>query len=311
MQIFKVNYSRLLKLELPELAERVVSIFEEYDPEEFKIKEAYDQLVAQEPQIAALLARYGAHPLTTTLNRLRKKRLMYASEIVSQLKFHLRDNNEDQTLINAKVSVDQFLLHLSKNNEEVTNRKITQFFAEVELNEGLTSTLRTLNLMDNYEKLELTHSDIRNLLEKRVLSKAARPKGKTNEFSQSVINALRILFMQIEVAHSVHKDLDYTLMINALNEILIRYRDLINSRASYNKKKKEGSTNEPEMDPEAPEIPEVLTTFIAPTNGIELPTMDEMNENGVKGELALPLAQKKTVAPSSKPVQLPSINNEA
>ena len=317
MYIKKISYSRLLKLEVPELAERVIGVFDTYDPEEFKIKEAYDQLVAQQPQIEALLARYKAHPLTVSMDGLRKDRAMYASEITSQMKFNLRKQKGDQDVIEANSIIEQFLVHLAKNNEEVINRKVTQFFAALGKNEVLSSTLGTLGLLDLCDSLESTHLGILRLLSNRTLSLSARPKGKTQEFAKMVINALKILFMQIEVSHTINEELDYLPMISTLNVILDRYRNLINLRAAYNKKKREEAEGELDMDPEGVEEPEVFTTFVAPTPGIELPKVAEMSvngdvsANGSNGELALPLEQKKTVVPSSKLIQLPSVNNEA
>ena len=317
MYIKKISYSRLLKLEVPELAERVIGVFDTYDPEEFKIKEAYDQLVAQQPQIEALLARYKAHPLTVSMDGLRKDRAMYASEITSQMKFNLRKQKGDQDVIEANSIIEQFLVHLAKNNEEVINRKVTQFFAALGKNEVLSSTLGTLGLLDLCDSLESTHLGILRLLSNRTLSLSARPKGKTQEFAKMVINALKILFMQIEVSHTINEELDYLPMISTLNVILDRYRNLINLRAAYNKKKREEAEGELDMDPEGVEEPEVFTTFVAPTPGIELPKVAEISvngdvsANGSNGELALPLEQKKSVVPSSKLIQLPSVNNEA
>lgn len=312
MEILNLSFSKLLKLELPELAERVIGVFDTYDPEEFKIQDAYDQLVAQQPQIDALLAQYGAHPLTVTLDRLRRKRARYAAKITSQLRYSLKEQSDNQDVINAMATTAQFLLYLRKNNEEVINRKITQFFAETQRNEQLATTLDTLNVIDYLDNLKASHASIQRLDAQRVLSISARPKGKTEELSKSVRKALDILFMQIEVAHVINKDLDYLPMISALNELIVRYRNLINTRAAYNKKKKEGLEDEPEMTPEGEgEKPEVMTTFVAPTNGIELPRVAEMNGNGSNGELAHPLEQKKTAVLSTKLVQLPLTNNEA
>ena len=312
MKIIKINYPRLLKLEVPEIAERVIRVFEEFDPEEFKIKDAYDQLVAQQPQIMALLAKYNAHPLTASLNELRRRRARHASKITSLMRYHHSEQSDNLDVRKAKATVDQFLLYLREDNEEVINRKITQFFVETQRNEQLATTLSTLNLVDYLDKLKAVHAAIERLMDQRVLSISARPKGKTEEFSKSVRKALEILFMQIEVAHVINKDLDYLPMISAVNEIMVRYRNLINSRAAYNKKKKEGLEDEPEMTPEGEgEKPEMMTTFVAPTNGIELPKLAEMNGNGSNGELAHPLEQKKTAVLSTKLVQLPLTNNEA
>lgn len=322
MTINKLSFSRLLKLELPELAERVIGVVETYDFEVYKIKGAYDQLVAQQPQIDALLARYKKHALTETLKRLREERARIAAEISSQVRYNLRENREDDALREAKVTTDQFLLYLRNNNKEVSNRKITQFFTVLKSNQELAETMTTLGLLNLCDSLESTHAKIQRILYQRTLSLSSRPKGKTKEFSESVRNALKLLFSQIEVAHAVNQDIDYTPMISAINEIILEYKNLINSRAGYNKKTREEANDEVNTHPEEGEKPEEVTlpdvesspeaTVLAmdetSANGERV---DDVYVNGSNGELARPLEQKKTAVLSSKSVQLPSVNNEA
>ena len=67
MYIQNVPYSKLLKLELPRLANRVIEIVEKHDPETLKIKEVFDLLVEEKPQVEGLIVRHGPHPITEEL----------------------------------------------------------------------------------------------------------------------------------------------------------------------------------------------------------------------------------------------------
>ncbi len=49
--IYRISFSRLLKLELPLLAKGVIGIVEKHDPETLKIKEFFDKLVLEETMV--------------------------------------------------------------------------------------------------------------------------------------------------------------------------------------------------------------------------------------------------------------------
>ena len=73
--------SRLRKLELPDLAESIINVMDDYDPELLKIKEAFDLLAEMQPQINLLKLSYGPHRLTKELDVLRKKHAHFKSEL--------------------------------------------------------------------------------------------------------------------------------------------------------------------------------------------------------------------------------------
>ena len=52
--LIKIPLSRLLKIEVPRLALRVIEIVEKHNPEELHIKEIFDLLVAELPNIQKL-----------------------------------------------------------------------------------------------------------------------------------------------------------------------------------------------------------------------------------------------------------------
>ena len=289
MYLEKIHFSRLRKLELPEFADRVMGIVEKHDPESLKIQEAFDLLVAEQPQIDALVVRFGAHPLTKKLEPLRKERTLYATAISFQMRGYARGlifGDEDAVIV-AKEAVDRFLLNLRSNNEEIINRRITQFFAEIDSDEELETAFATLGLTALLNDLRNVHSSIAELLAKRLNDISKRPKGKSEVFAKSVREALNLLFMQITFMQKINKEMDYLPLIDELNELIIRYRGLINIRAAYQEKKAENDS--------------VETT----------PETQSASRMGSVDNFGQSMDQKKTVASSSKHLQLPVVEKEA
>lgn len=240
MGIKIIPFYRLLKLELPELTQLVIEAVEQHLPETLMIKEMHDKLVAQKPQIECLKVGYGPHPITEELTPLRKKRFMYAANIVHKMSVVVveDENVKSKAVREAKIVINLYLLNLSKSkNEQIINQKLTQFFREVETNVSFSAAVRTFDLMTDIENLELTHSDVRQLLNTRRNLIKQRPKAETSRNMKSIRKAITDLFMQIEVAKVKHIDLDYQPLINDLNGIIDNYRELVNMRATINKRK--------------------------------------------------------------------------
>lgn len=131
--IINVPYSRLLKLELPELAEKVIRVVEKYDPEVLKIEEVFELLLNEQMQIDNLNARYGVHPLTIKLKPMREKLLLEVSKLKLDLNVASKSTTDltKEAVIDLQLAIDRHLLKLrSSKNEAVMNRRIAQFLHE-------------------------------------------------------------------------------------------------------------------------------------------------------------------------------------
>lgn len=242
MEIIKIPYNRLLKLEFPEMAQLLINAVEWYEPETLLIKEIFDKLVEQTPQIESLKVGYGPHPITEELAPLRKKRLMYAANIVHKMGVILveDENVKSKEVREAKILINLYLLYLGKSrNEDVINQKLTQFFREVETNVSFSAALRTFDFMGDIENLELSHADVQSLLRSRLQHIKQRPKAETAKNVKSIRKALTNLFMQIEVAKVKHPELDYNPLIKDVNGIIEKYIEHANMRDTINKRKAE------------------------------------------------------------------------
>lgn len=247
LKLIRIPWSKLLKFEVPEFAERVIELVERYNPEDLKIKEMYDLLIAEQSNIEKLVVGYGPHPLTDELRELRGVRSLCINAIEVQLKLAIK---KDTTSTNkavklVKIEFYRFLGDLkSCKNYQTMTRKITQFILEVNTNAALQTALESLSFMKYIDDLTSVHNSIMEIIVERTRSKSERPNEKTPDLVDSVLTATKDLLKQIEIAPKKHQDLDYAPLYNELNVLLIEFRNMINKRILFNKKKAEGIDNE-------------------------------------------------------------------
>ena len=118
--IFRIGFSRLKKLEVQFLASSVIEIVEKYDPETLNIKEIFDKLVEQTPQIDLLRVAYGPHPITSDLNMLRTRRDAFAQDVINQMKTaeRAKESGKEDALKVAKPVLLRYLKTLSRKGEK-------------------------------------------------------------------------------------------------------------------------------------------------------------------------------------------------
>ena len=305
--ILKVDYSKLRKAEIKTFASRVIKIVEKHNPETLKINEIFDLLVELEPQIDSLQFGYGPHPITLSLNALRRKRNAFAKGIISRIE--TLENAEvrgmQEALMLTKPIVLRHLKSLYSFDETTIYQKIVVFFDLVDKDEELETALSTLELTAYLNDLRNVNSSIEEQFINRSENISARPKLKTPTIVASLKVAFLDLYKQIEVAHIKNKELDYTSLIDELNEQIAILKATLKARASYNKKKAEGviDDNEVVIDDESTEP--ITTTA---SNMRIYPMNEEVEEK--MGDLD-DVDKKKTVAVSSITTQLPTVPTKA
>lgn len=317
-KLIRIPFSGFLKLELPRFTLRVLDIVDSHNPEELKIKEMFDLLEAEKPRIARLKDKYGPHPLTFELNSMREMRTFY----ISSLRFHLKKANKEMksshkvevTLVNNELNHFFNNLELSKN-EEMFIQKINLFFDAIEANEELESSFSTLGFTEQLNNLRHVHSSIKSLINTRLRSISKRKGETTAQLRKYVIVATTNLVKQIEIAPFMNPDIDYSSLFNELNQLITEYKNLINKRVLFNKRKAAG-----EIDIESAESTEsTTTTQLDESEGrmmplskellnVEFPYVEEATKDGLSYEE--PVEMKKAAAMSSKTLQLPDVNNE-
>lgn len=294
MQIQKIALSRLLKLEIPQLAKGVLDIVEKHAPENLLIEKAFNDFNLLTPEIESLIVRYGPHPVTEQLEPVRQRRILFATAISFQVRGLVKgyiDGAEDNVRVMKEAS-NRYLHNLRANNEEIINERIEQFLQETRNNEELSIALSALGFSSQIDSLAASHNQFMRLVATRNASISRRAKGVTTASSKAVRDGLSILFTRITVASLDNEELDYNPLISELNEKLIRYGGLIKTRETSLKKSKETNLSESENEVPSNEVYSLRVTSV---------NADDSDYNQ---------GQKTTVAPSGKLLQLSPINNE-
>ena len=325
-KLMEISYSRLLKLEVPQMAEQVIRIIEEHEPEALKIDGAYNLLTAKQDHIDKLFVWYRSHPLTKELKELRKVRRLNLRKVTFHLQVVIQEDvsGVDKAVNLVKSEIERFILDFhSGKNEEVKCRMLTQFFNLIEANEELEEAFSTLNFTTFLNDLRSTHSRIMALMKSKVTDISFRPIEKTPYLRKSVINSIKHMFMEIELAVLKYPEINYQPLCNELNVLLNNYANLINLRLLYNKRKADAAkgvetgetngsetpeNNEPEMKTTSIEMPNSATRLLSMDvetkngNSIGNGNGNAVNNNTVDNE--------KAAATPSKTLQLPDVVNK-
>lgn len=306
-ELKKIRFSRLRKLELSVLAKSVIEIVEKNDPETLRIKELFDSLVEQKPHIEHLDVGYGPHPITTELDSLRQQRIAYSQGIMNQMKTIERGKMEGmkESLKVAQPVANLYLKNLSRNSSRIITEKVIRFFNKIEESEALETAFDTLDLTTYLDQLQSVNSTLIELFNNRRFSISERPKGMTPFFVKSITDIMRKLFLQIELAQFKNPELNYTPLIDELNDELISFEKTINMRASYNKKKAEEIVDDNDVVIDDDESEEEIETTESGTR------MYPMNEEVETMENSDELDKERTVAVSSGQAQPPIVSTEA
>ena len=338
MELSKVPFTKLLKLEVPELADNVIRVLQNFETEELLIEDVLVLLKAQKPQIDLLTSRYGIHPLTADLAQ-KNGKLFFC---VSAIKFELRavrtaDNPENQQhLATVQLAIDKHLLKLRRSrNSAVVLRRVAQFLHETTVSVDLMGAVAALGLSDHISNLQEALSEVWLLQDRKEAIISQRPEESSKEIAAPVIFALKNVFKQVELLMVINPAVDYSDLFRELNQLINVYRSRVARRDALNKKKAEekkaleagGSIEQPEVDVdlEGSDEPTELTqtselmaprVHVASTNGEITPEEVEKlningNKEGLKDDSDQSLDQKKTAASSSKNMQLPDVNDEA
>lgn len=254
LEIERLPVSKMLKLEIAELAEEVISVVQKNDPELLLIKPVFDLLVAQKSLISKLKVPYGVDPYLLELKPAREEMLLLASKI--NLKVRLASKRMDPKEMHViQTSTKRHLRYLnrSRNRTEV-NQKIAGFLDDVENDENLQAAITQLDLLEDVMTLGKALDDVREIISNRSAKLSTRTKISTRELKRVVYGLIEDVFKEIEVAQLRNPDIDYKPVVNELNVVSRKYRLQITLRDHSNKRKaaiKNGDTTDDENGDEA------------------------------------------------------------
>ena len=248
LEIARIPFSSILKAEAAQLAKKTIGIVQNHDPETLLLESILGQLTALGPQIDIMSINYGVDPAIEKIENLKSKLMLTISKLKIEVKLLAKDGTDDELKTISNL-VDSNLRKLYEaRNEKVLTEKVNGFLTALENDEKFAEAIENKNLMSFIDGIKLVLREYKIALANRVTSLAERPKYDTELIVANVAKALDNVLKTIEVFHMTKPELDYTALIEELNQLARMYRRSINIRLANNRRKLERKKAEEDVN---------------------------------------------------------------
>ncbi|NLA63345.1 MAG: hypothetical protein GX857_09025 [Bacteroidales bacterium] len=253
--INRVSYSRMLKAEVAEFANKTIGIAQKYQTEEFLIGPVLDQLLATKPEIEVLGVKYGIDPMRQEIDNLKSQMMLTVSTLKLKVKLMSKSKNDAELRLVSSF-IDTYLRYFDKSkNDKDLNQKVAGFMNAIDTEERLAEALSKHSLIPEVNNIKLANVDLEMAWSRRVSLLANRPKVETRIVMNTVNTAVDNLFKAIEVGHLMNPEQDFTALADELNQLSIMFNRSISIRQANNQRKnskdkdgdstEEGTSSEP------------------------------------------------------------------
>ena len=239
LELQKLPYSRMLKGEIAEYANRTLSIVGKEEHEELLITPLVDLLSAKKPEIDFLGLRYGKDAMLVDIAQLKSKMMLTISSFKLEVRL-LSKEGLDSDLHHTQTYIDTYLRSLNALNDKMLSQRVVSFLNAAKTEQPFKEALLSHNLMSHVEEIELAHTDMLSMINKRVNALSQRPSLPTKIAIDLVGGAIDDLYKGIEVAHLTNTELDYEPLVDELNQSTAMFRLSIKLRDASNKRKADG-----------------------------------------------------------------------
>ncbi|MGC9151899.1 MAG: DUF6261 family protein [Microbacter sp.] len=245
----QIPFQRFHKSEYRNVVKEVIAVVSAYPTQANMVKNWIDRLKAMEQQMDQLEVPRRKHPDTAELVKTRNKSLDLIRAIIAQVKSLKRVNLETQatdiTLLDAFIS--QFLQPIVRTDWSNRTFNLDKMFAALSLDTNLQAAIANLNLSLLFDELSGLANSQKTIRENRSASIRQQKKVDTLAIRSKATAVIRELFAAIDLAQIEHSEVDFTEMVNGINQCLNYYISQAKTRKTlYEKKSKEQRTvNEP------------------------------------------------------------------
>lgn len=240
MKVKSISISRLLKMELPGFINDIVYTLKKYDVEKLHLDFWLKILEKNQKQIKTLQLPGTKHPLSEQVAHWHNERVRFASSITIQMRGMVKGDLPSlrQDVRIADEVVRQYLAKFREYNKTEISVQTDSFLKAIKKDTDTEKVFVKLGLMPYIEELKVAHETHEDLYSRRRGSTSKRLKRDKNKaIKQEGGQALRSFFEQVNVANKAYPELNYKQLINELNYTIAEHTNLINTRATYNKKR--------------------------------------------------------------------------
>lgn len=224
--IHRVPVNMVRFTELPDLTGGVVRIVEKHNPETLKILSVYNLLKEHQTEVDKFRVAKKKHELTEEIDKLRKERETIFGALLNLMRGHkkLAPGN----LRNAKATVmphlDLYLQGILLKNNFTQMRLTKELLDAVDSSDAIRTALQDLGYITLIDELRVNYNAIVNLQNTRTETRSAKTRMDKSAIKTKATRLLTALFNTIEINQIAESSLDYTPLINELNDLLAVYR---------------------------------------------------------------------------------------
>ena len=232
LRLSYVQCNRVSKEELPGLINGVVKLLDKHDPEKYFVNNRYKELQELVPDLGELNAVSRKSSITDSLvdQYIYRDKLLYTmftnyksiqrAKVVSQV--------EDLQLV--KLLLEDFLVKAQKGVTEKKAEFIGQMTKTMSNNIKLNAALSSLGLAVYMSELSSVQASISLNIEDRSAYLGNLPRQMTKTAKVNSGATLQNLFSGLKLAMLDHPELDFSPLINEMNQLIIMYKSRIKSR---------------------------------------------------------------------------------
>ena len=244
-KIKRLPYTRMLKSEMADYADSIISIVGNYNLQSAIINPLYSLLKEKEKAIALLRLNYGVDTERLRINNLKGQLMLIISSFKLNFKLFKLKNLELEMHI-VENAINSHLCNLNKcRNDKQLNQKIAGFLDLMDSNDEFAASVKEFDLMDHINEIKRVHDLFNEVSKQRVKLLAKRPKISTKEIIKELFDVIDNLFKGIEVAQVINSipaneadnQDDLTSLIDELRQLSDMYYKSFSLRKANNKRK--------------------------------------------------------------------------
>ena len=232
--IVRIPVSFIRNEEYPEFAHDIQKIIEKYVVEDLKIEGVVNLFKTSMLDIDKRGLTQRAHPSSAEIVQLRAERDRFGSAIVSLMMGYKKVSTASiKNDVELTIPVlEKYFNGLYKVNNVVKSYRLSLFFKDLEDNSAMKNSLQTLGFMAMLDQLETINSSyIDKMRERRTLKSEDEKIDMRNAINYSA-KMMRKVFSTIETNRLVERTVDYSPIINEINETVEEYKTFLLQRKS-------------------------------------------------------------------------------
>ena len=247
LEIRRLPYTRMLKSEMSDYADKIISTVERHNPDSAIINPLFGALLAKEPEIAMLRLSYGVDLERLKAQELKGVLMLTISAFKLNVKIIGKSNKEFDIHV-VENAIDSYLRYFNRcRNDKQLNQKIAGFLDLMNSNKMFAAAVHELNLMADIKKIKEAYDLFNEVLNIRVNNLSKRPKISTKNIIKELFYTIDNLFKGIELAQVINtitategaNKADFTPLINELRQLSDMYYKSFSIRKANNKRKLE------------------------------------------------------------------------